>query len=138
MFVAYPATFNKERGAEGFSVFFPDLEGCFTYGDTVTDALEKAQEALGLYLYDLYLNGTLPSPSHLAKIKPGNDSENDFILEKSFVTLVYVDMEKFCSDYDNKTVRKNLTIPAWLNTKAEAAGINFSQTLQEALKRKIG
>ena len=39
--------------------------------------------------------------------------------------------------YGTRIVKKNCTIPAWLNARAEAIGVNFSQTLQEALLAKI-
>ena len=38
---------------------------------------------------------------------------------------------------DTKAVKKTLTIPAWLNERALAMNINFSQVLQEALLTKI-
>lgn len=37
----------------------------------------------------------------------------------------------------NKSVRKNVTLPEWLNEEAEALKINFSQVLQEALLQKL-
>ena len=55
----------------------------------------------------------------------------------SFKTLVVVDLDEFVQKWGNKSIRKNLTIPQWLNTKAEALNINFSQVLQEALMKKI-
>lgn len=62
--------------------------------------------------------------------------DNDIV--RSFKSLVVVDLDEFAQKWGNKSVRKNLTIPQWLNTKAEALNINFSQVLQEALKEKLG
>jgi hypothetical protein len=50
-----------------------------------------------------------------------------------FVSMLALDMEAYAEKYGDKTVRKNLTIPAWLNTFAEANHVNFSQVLQNSL-----
>ena len=42
------------------------------------------------------------------------------------------------SDIDNKTVRRNVTLPNWLNQEAEKSHINVSRVLQEALMVKLG
>jgi len=39
--------------------------------------------------------------------------------------------------YENKSVKKTLSIPAWLNTKAEKEHVNFSQLLQKALMETL-
>ena len=46
----YPAIFTSEPDG-GYSVYFPDLEGCYTCGDTLADALFMAEDALALILY---------------------------------------------------------------------------------------
>jgi hypothetical protein len=50
-----------------------------------------------------------------------------------FVSMLVLDMDAYADKYGNKAVRKNLTIPAWLNTFAESRHINFSQVLQDSL-----
>lgn len=50
-----------------------------------------------------------------------------------FVSILVLDMDAYAEKYGDKAVRKNLTIPAWLNTFAEGQHINFSQVLQDAL-----
>jgi len=50
-----------------------------------------------------------------------------------FVSMLVLDMDAYAEKYGDKAVRKNLTIPAWLNTFAEARRINFSQVLQDSL-----
>jgi hypothetical protein len=50
-----------------------------------------------------------------------------------FVSILVLDMDAYTEKYGNKAVRKNLTIPAWLNTFAEGKRINFSQVLQDSL-----
>ncbi|MDO5016567.1 MAG: type II toxin-antitoxin system HicB family antitoxin [Eubacteriales bacterium] len=119
----YPAVFKYED--DSFWVSFPDLDGCFSYGETAEQALLNAQEALALYLEPDTDNPSFPIPSKIT------DIEN--VSAPGFVSLVATDVKVDMG----KSVRKNLTIPAWLNNKAEAANINFSQTLQEALKQKL-
>jgi hypothetical protein len=71
----------------------------------------------------------LPTPSELSAVRH-NPSDT--------LTLVDVDLDSYRRKLDNRTVRKNLTIPSWMNEQAERAGINFSGVLQEALKQKLG
>ncbi len=48
-----------------------------------------------------------------------------------------LDIDAYAEKYGSKAVRKNCTIPAWLNTAAEKAHINFSQVLQTALQEQL-
>ena len=124
----YPAIFHKED--IGYSVTFPDLPGCITEGDTLEEALYMAQDALGLYLYSLKED----------KISlPQSAQPEILIVDKgSFLTLVEWDELEYLKRTSNKSIKKTLTIPEWLNTRAEEENINFSQTLQEALLKKLG
>lgn len=124
----YPAIFTPEDNG-GFSVLFPDLEGCYTCGDDLTEALEMAEDALALVLYGYETNAKpIPAPSSLSDIACSNDSFVNYI---SCDTLIYRKM------YNNKSVKKTLTIPEWLNEAAVSMDINFSQALQEALMQKV-
>ncbi|MDR1495417.1 MAG: hypothetical protein LBS67_00635 [Clostridiales Family XIII bacterium] len=49
------------------------------------------------------------------------------------MSLLALDMEEYTEKYGDKAVRKNLTVPAWLNTFGETNNINFSKVLQKAL-----
>jgi hypothetical protein len=53
--------------------------------------------------------------------------------EGGFVSMLMLDMDSYAEKFGNKAVRKNLTIPAWLNTFAESRHVNFSQVLQDSL-----
>lgn len=124
---AYPAIFTKDGDA--YSVSFPDLEGCFTFGDSIPDAMEMAQDALCLALYDREEDGeSIPEPTAIDKIPATQDS---------FVSMVCCDTIAYRILNDNRAVKKTLTIPSWLNTIAEKAGINFSAVLQNALKAQL-
>ncbi|MDO4451349.1 MAG: type II toxin-antitoxin system HicB family antitoxin [Lachnospiraceae bacterium] len=124
MLFIYPAIFHKEN--DNYWVEFPDLEGCHTFGDTLSETMESAQEALSGYLLTtLEENKQLVKPCDLSSIQCD---------ENSFSTLVTCDINQY---KDTKAVKKTLTIPSWLNERAMSMGINFSQVLQEALLTKI-
>lgn len=124
---AYPAIFTQE--SEGFSVTFPDIEGCFTCGATLPEAIEMAEDALNLMLYDREEDGgPIPAPSDLKAVQAGTDE---------IVSLVCCDTTQYRKLYDNSAVKKTLTIPNWLNTLAERAQVNFSAVLQDALKARL-
>lgn len=121
---AYSAVFTKEENGQ-YSVVFKDLEGCYTCGDNIEQAIEMAEDALALVLYGYEIEGKeIPNPSSRdsIKIQPG-----EFINDIRCDTLAYRKM------YNNKSIRKNVTLPEWLNEEAEALKINFSQVLQDAL-----
>ena len=123
----YPASFKPEN--EGYSITFPDLENCFTQGENMADGLEAAADALCLALYDMEESGqAIPAASDLKAVK---------VEQGELVTLVMCDTIEYRRYYDNKAVKKTLTIPAWLNTMAERAGLNFSQVLQNGLKNEL-
>ena len=125
----YPAIFTAEENG-GYSVDFPDLENCFTCGDNLADALEMSEDVLALTLYEYERDKrSIPSPSAVKAIQ---------LKENEFMTLVTADTMYYQKKFNNKAVKKTLTIPEWLNDMATAANINFSQTLQEALAQKLG
>ncbi len=120
----YPAIFQKETS--GYYVFFPDLHGCQTEGDTLEEALAMAKDALSLYIFDLEEDKkSIPPPSNPTDLK----------LDKNqFISIIEFDMLEYRKKYDCKAVKKTLSIPSWLNSLAEASNVNFSQLLQSALK----
>lgn len=124
----YPAIFSPEEEG-GYSVFFPDLEGCYTCGDDLQDAIMMAEDVLAFYLYDEERSDhKIPEASKRETIK----------LEKGeFVNYIACDTREYAKMYNNKAVKKTLTIPEWLNEAAIKAGVNFSQVLQEALMEKV-
>lgn len=123
MLFVYPAIFHKEN--DSYWVEFPDLEGCHTYGSSIAETMEFAQEALAAYLLTLLeQNKAIASPSDIS----------DFHADDGFCSLVSCDINQY---RDDKAVKKTLTIPSWLNERAIAMGVNFSQVLQDALLSKI-
>ena len=125
MKLTYPAIFYKDEEGEAYAVEVPDLPGCATGGDTLADAvLMGIDAASGWILGELEDGHPIPQSSEIGDIHPEPGG---------FVSLLVLDMDSYTEKYGNKAVRKNLTIPAWLNTFAEAHNVNFSQVLQDSL-----
>ena len=125
MLSAYPAIFHKEDGT--YWIEFPDLPGCQTVGESISEVMEEAQEALGLYLASLIEDEE--------EINPASDIKSIVAEDDSFTSLVACDLTQYVRSA--KAVKKTLTIPDWLNNMAEKNSINFSQTLQKALMEKL-
>ena len=126
MRLTYPACFYPCVEGEGYTVVVPDLPGCVTEGDTLADAILMGTDAASGWVLDEMEDGKpIPPASRLEDIQP---DEPD-----GFVSLLVLDMDAYAEKYGSKAVRKNCTIPAWLNTYAETHGVNFSQVLQDAL-----
>lgn len=123
----YAAIFEPaEEG--GYNVKVPDIPGCLTCGGDMTDAMEMAKDAIEMMLVHFEDNKTpIPPASDIKAIKT-----------KYVASYVLADTDEWRRQFDNRAVKKNLTIPSWLNYKAEKAGVNFSQVLQDALKNLLG
>lgn len=115
----------------GYTVIVPDLPGCVTEGETLAEALEQATDAASGWVLDELEDGRkAPEAS-----KPEEVKADEY--ENGIVSVVMLDMDAYAEKYGSKAVRKNCTIPAWLNTAAENAHLNFSQILQNALQEKL-
>lgn len=125
----YPAVFYQEDDGR-YSVVFPDLNDLATYGDNLADAFAMAQEACGQYLFNSLRDGEiLPVPTPLDKVEKEE--------ETALVNLIGVNLDEYARAYDDKAVKKTLSIPAWLNTACENYGINYSKVLKDALIAKL-
>lgn len=125
----YPAVFTPEEDGR-YSVFFPDLEGCYTCGDNLQDAIAMAEDVLAFVLYDSERDKSIiPKPS---------DRDSFDLEEGEFLNYIACDTIEYAKMHNNKAVKKTLTLPEWLNETATNAGLNFSQVLQEALMAKLG
>lgn len=134
MLSVYPACFYKEKDG-GYSVIFPDLNHLATCGDTLENALEMAVDCLAGYLHTAKQEGeTVPAPSDMSNIDV-NEEYDEY--ESAFINLVIVDVAEYAKKHFEKSVKKTLTIPSWLNEIAIANNINFSQVLQSALKEQL-
>ena len=134
----YPAFFYEEKEG-GFSVFFPDFP-CGTCGGTLADAHYMAVDFLNCVITGAIADGEkLPVPSDIKKIKPV-ESSKEWEYKSVFSSLISVDTEEYAKylSGQNRTVRKNITIPVWLGELADKQHINYSSVMQEALKEHLG
>lgn len=121
----YPATF--ENDGKYIFVQFPDIPEAMTQGETLEEAYEMASEVLGLVLED---RTVFPKPSSIEQVQKAFPDKT--------VALIGIDLAAYRRKYHSKTIRKNVTVPEWLVDLAKSENINFSQTLTEALKDKLG
>lgn len=124
LLLTYPAIFTLEDNQ--YWVEFIDLKGCFSDGITLSEAMENAKEAMGLFLEDL---NEYPECT--------TDIKNIHLEDNQIISFVTVNLEEHKKKYENKSVKKTLSIPAWLNTLAEKENVNFSQLLQKALMETL-
>lgn len=126
MKLTYPACFYPDEEKPGaYAVVVPDLPGCVSGGDTLAEAILMGTDAASGWVLDELENGKpAPKASSWESITPEPGG---------FVSILVLDMDTYAEKYGEKAVRKNLTIPAWLNTFAENNRINFSQVLQDSL-----
>jgi len=127
---AYPIILTPVKDDfKGYAVMVPDLE-IYTQGSVIAEAIDMARDAIGMWIcFEQDEGRNIPEPGNIDTIqaKPGE-----------IKTLVDIDIDEYRRAHDNRTVRKNLTLPSWLNTMAEKAGVNFSQILQDALINYLG
>ena len=146
MLVTYPALFyyDDTDGANApYFVTFPDFEHSATQGEDMADAMAMASDWLGINLADYIENGReIPTPTpinalSLATNHPFQDDEDiDLVYDpsKSFISMVMVDVAEYLGSQE--PVKKTLTIPRWADTLGRDLGLNFSQTLTDAIADK--
>ena len=133
MMYVYPAIFSEEEVAERgtvVTVVFPDLPGCITEGESIPDAMRMAREALAGCICSMQERGeALPVATHpLSDIKCDDGSP----------VLIDLDMIEYRRKTASKAVKRTVSLPQWLDAMAQDEGLNFSQTLQDALKERLG
>lgn len=122
----YAAVFEREKDGR-YTVWFPQLDGCVTQGDDLEHARRMAMDAMSLFLYGMEQDGeAIPDPIMEVDAEDG------------MVVPITVWMTPFRDEMENRAVKKNLTIPAWLANAADARKVNYSQILQAALKDYLG
>ena len=121
-----------------FLVFVPDWD-IYTEGHNLLDAMEMARDAIGLKGIDYEDDGKIfPKASNYEEAMQKAKSDTElFDYSQGLLTMVDVDFVDYRRKHDNRMVKKNCTIPYYLNVEAEKLGINFSRVLQEALLQKI-
>lgn len=133
MKAVYPVIFTKTEDC--ILVEVPDLQ-ILTEGKDLVDAIEMARDAIGLKGISLEDAGMeIPEASGLESVdaRKGTFADDG----EGMVSVVDIDFMEYRRKVDNKTVRRNVTLPNWLNREAETAHINVSKVLQEALMVKL-
>ena len=96
----YPAVFHPED--TGYSVFVPDIDGCFSQGDTLEEAIEMVTDAIGLCLEEFSeRQEEVPQPSN---------PKNVTCEPEDFIALIEFDWIAYQKKNVNKSVKKNLKI----------------------------
>lgn len=122
---AYPIILTQ--GKKNVVVFVPDFD-INTQGEDFADAMEMARDAIGLMGIDMQDDG---------KELPTSTPISELTTEEGVITLVDIDFDVYRRKNELRAVKKNCTIPSWLNYEAEKANINFSQVLQNALMEQL-
>ena len=125
MKLIYPAIFTPFGDSNGFTVEVPDLPGCVTEGDSLVEAIEMGTDAASGWILDEIEEGnSFPAaraPYELA------------VPEGSFVSLLVLDMVAYAERYGNRAVRRNITIPAWLDTFVQKNNLSLSKIAQDSI-----
>ena len=124
---SYPIVLTPDQ--VGYVVYVPDF-GINTEGDTLTEAIEMARDAIGLMGIDMEDdNEALPIPTPIGSVEKTTADD--------IVSLVDVDFAEYRRQNDLRTVRRNVTLPSWLDAAAAKSGVNVSAILQRALKQEL-
>ncbi len=129
----YPVIFTQSN--HDVLVEVPDFD-ILTQGSDLANAIDMARDAIGLkgiVLEDE--KSIIPEPSDLKDI-----NSKKFTFEENgltFVSMVDVDFTEYRRRNETKTVRRNVTLPNWLNQEADRAKINVSKVLRDALLLKL-
>jgi predicted RNase H-like HicB family nuclease/post-segregation antitoxin (ccd killing protein) len=125
----YPAVLGYDDQTGRYYVLWPDLPGCTTTGDTPSEALANANEAMSLHLHGMEEDrDEIPVPSPLTGI-PHDDNETSVLVEAW--------MPSFREKMETKAVNRTVTLPNWLDRAAKEASINYSQVLQDGIMQRL-
>ena len=131
MKLVYPAILTPCIEKEGYTIEIPDLPGCISEGKDMADAIEMGKDAACGWIIDELENGN-HVPQQLFPFK-----EPELINSKKIISLLVLNIDQYAKDHGNKSVRKNVTIPEYLNSYAAKNNVNLSKLLQEALLNLI-
>jgi predicted RNase H-like HicB family nuclease len=126
----YPVIFTPD--GENMLASAPDLPGLHTFGNSLADVMYMAQDAMEMWLWDAE-NNNEPIPPASSQSDMTKQCENP----RQFVSLIAADTDEYRRQTETHAVKKTLSIPAWLNIKAEKANAPFSQILQQGLKEYL-
>lgn len=125
----YTATFTPSDDGKKYYARVPDLPGCITTGRSLGDAIDQITDAASGWLVVAEDNGdpiTAPSPQNKIEVPEG-----------TLKSLIQIDTLSYRARTDTRSVRKNVSLPAWMSSMAEKRHINCSQVLQEGLLKRL-
>lgn len=127
----YPVLFTKTKKA--YLVEVPDLD-VVTEGKNFNDAIKMARDVIGLTGVTLQDNNKkIPKPSKSLNVKKGI-----FFKEgETIISYVDINFSEYRKSIDNKIVRRNITLPRWLDRKVKELNINVSRFVTESLSKKV-
>lgn len=125
MKLLYPAIFYPFEDGIGYTVEVPDLPGCVSEGSNLAEAILMATDAASGWVLDELEDGKeAPLASQLSDLTPEDNG---------IVNLLVLDMDAYAERYGEKSVRKNITIPAYMNSFVEEHGLSLSRIAQDAI-----
>lgn len=129
----YPVIFTQTQ--DGFLVEAPDLK-VLTEGVDMENAIHMARDAISIAIVSMEENDEIiPDASDIESI---DTTSGTFAgIGKSFVSMVDIDTKAYRKQIDTTPVRRNVSLPSWLNDEVNASGINVSRILQEALMERL-
>lgn len=125
MKLVYTAIFTPFDDGKGFTVEVPDLPGCVTEGDSLVEAIDMGVDAASGWIL-----GEIEDGNPFPEASPAGSIEAP---EGSFTNLLVLDMDAYAEKYGNKAVRRNITIPAWLDTYVQKNHLSLSKVVQDSL-----
>lgn len=125
----YTAIFTPNEDGSKIHARIPDLPGCITTGHDLQDAIDQITDAASGWLVVAEDEG-LPIPTATAQAAIARDEQDE-------VSMIRVDTIAYRAMTDTRSVRKNVSLPAWMANLAEKHGINCSQVLQDGLRKQF-
>lgn len=121
----YSAVFTPSEDEGKVFARVPDLPGCITTGSSLQDAILQITDAASGWL--------VVAEDNLMSIPPATPQADIERTPSDILSVICVDTLLYRARTDTRSVRKNVSLPAWLARLADARGVNCSQVLQEAL-----
>ena len=125
----YTAVISPIEDSDAWAARVPDLPGCVTTGKDIPEAIDMITDAASLWLVVAEDKGMPIAPP-----TPQRDLECG---DGSVFSLVQIDTIAYRAMTDTRSVRKNVSLPAWMANLADKRGINCSQVLQDGLRARL-
>jgi predicted RNase H-like HicB family nuclease len=123
----YTAIFTPIEDGSGYYARIPDLPGCITTGNSISDAIVQITDAMNAWLVvaeDEGLDISAATPQNELELEPA-----------AICSLITADTIEYRARTDTHSVRKNVSLPYWMVNLADKRGINCSQVLQDSLRK---